>query len=119
MNIREVLRQTVSSIAAHKLRSFLTMFGIIWGITSVILLVGLGKEKDFTLDRVRQVAGQAATRVRELGLKTFSSVVLGAGLSAIDDEAAAQALTEGVLKGIDGAGIAHTAVDLCRGRARR
>ena len=43
MNIREVLRQTASSIAAHKLRSFLTMFGIIWGITSVILLVGLGK----------------------------------------------------------------------------
>jgi putative ABC transport system permease protein len=43
LNIREVLRQTSSSIAAHKLRSFLTMFGIIWGITSVILLVGLGK----------------------------------------------------------------------------
>jgi ABC-type antimicrobial peptide transport system permease subunit len=30
-------------MTAHKLRSFLTMFGIIWGITSVILLVGLGK----------------------------------------------------------------------------
>jgi putative ABC transport system permease protein len=30
-------------MGAHKLRSFLTMFGIIWGITSVILLVGLGK----------------------------------------------------------------------------
>ena len=43
MNIREVLRQTANSIAAHKLRSFLTMFGIVWGITSVILLVGLGK----------------------------------------------------------------------------
>jgi putative ABC transport system permease protein len=43
LNIREVLRQTTGSIAAHKLRSFLTMFGIIWGITSVILLVGLGK----------------------------------------------------------------------------
>jgi putative ABC transport system permease protein len=43
LNIREVLRQTVASIATHKLRSFLTMFGIIWGITSVILLVGLGK----------------------------------------------------------------------------
>jgi putative ABC transport system permease protein len=43
LNIREVLRQTASSIAAHKLRSFLTMFGIVWGITSVILLVGLGK----------------------------------------------------------------------------
>ena len=43
MNIQEVLRQTASSMAAHKLRSFLTMFGIIWGITSVILLVGLGR----------------------------------------------------------------------------
>jgi hypothetical protein len=43
LNIREVFRQTASSIAAHKLRSFLTMFGIIWGITSVILLVGLGR----------------------------------------------------------------------------
>jgi len=43
LNILEVLRQTAGSIAAHKLRSFLTMFGIIWGITSVILLVGLGK----------------------------------------------------------------------------
>jgi putative ABC transport system permease protein len=43
LNIREVIRQTAASVAAHKLRSFLTMFGIIWGITSVILLVGLGK----------------------------------------------------------------------------
>src|SRR3954469_29098 len=43
MNLKELFRQTLSSIAAHKLRSFLTMFGIIWGIASVILLVGLGK----------------------------------------------------------------------------
>jgi putative ABC transport system permease protein len=42
MNLREIIRQTFSSIMAHKLRSFLTMFGIIWGIASVILLVGLG-----------------------------------------------------------------------------
>jgi putative ABC transport system permease protein len=43
MNLVEVLRQTLGSIAAHKMRSFLTMFGIIWGIVSVILLVGLGR----------------------------------------------------------------------------
>lgn len=42
MNLLEILRQTLASIAAHKMRSFLTMFGIIWGIASVILLVGLG-----------------------------------------------------------------------------
>jgi putative ABC transport system permease protein len=53
LNIREVLRQTATSIAAHKLRSFLTMFGIIWGITSVILLVGLGK--GFSRDQKEQL----------------------------------------------------------------
>ena len=43
MSFREVLKQTLATLRAHKLRSFLTMFGIIWGIASVILLVGLGK----------------------------------------------------------------------------
>jgi putative ABC transport system permease protein len=43
MNLRETLRQTISTFRANKLRSFLTMFGIIWGISSVIILVGLGK----------------------------------------------------------------------------
>jgi ABC-type antimicrobial peptide transport system permease subunit len=43
MNISELFRQTFNSIFAHEMRSFLTMFGIIWGIASVILLVGLGR----------------------------------------------------------------------------
>lgn len=42
MPIREIFRQTLSALWENKLRSFLTMFGIVWGITSVILLVGLG-----------------------------------------------------------------------------
>jgi putative ABC transport system permease protein len=42
MPILEIFRQTLSALWEAKLRSFLTMFGIIWGITSVILLVGLG-----------------------------------------------------------------------------
>ena len=42
MPIFEIFKQTISALWATKLRSFLTMFGIIWGISSVILLVGLG-----------------------------------------------------------------------------
>lgn len=42
MNLSEIFRQTLATLRAHKLRSFLTMFGIVWGIASVILLVGLG-----------------------------------------------------------------------------
>lgn len=43
MNIVEIMRQVLATFRAHKMRSFLTMFGIIWGIASVILLVGLGQ----------------------------------------------------------------------------
>jgi len=42
MNLREIAKQTLATLRAHKMRSFLTMFGIIWGIASVIILVGLG-----------------------------------------------------------------------------
>ena len=42
MPFREILKQTLAALWESKLRSFLTMFGILWGIVSVILLVGLG-----------------------------------------------------------------------------
>ena len=42
MNLIEILRQTIATFRAHKMRIFLTMFGIVWGISSVIILVGLG-----------------------------------------------------------------------------
>src|SRR5262245_44073741 len=36
--MNELLTQTWSNLMAHKLRSFLTMFGIIWGAISIVLL---------------------------------------------------------------------------------
>src|ERR1700741_3983614 len=39
----DILRQMLRSLWAHKLRSFLTMFGIAWGVGSLLLLVGLGE----------------------------------------------------------------------------
>ena len=41
--ILDIFRQTLSTLWAHKLRSFLTMFGIAWGVGSLLLLVGLGE----------------------------------------------------------------------------
>ena len=35
--------QTLRTLWAHKLRSFLTMFGIAWGVGSLLLLVGVGE----------------------------------------------------------------------------
>ena len=39
----DILGQTLHTLWAHKLRSFLTMFGIAWGVGSLLLLVGLGE----------------------------------------------------------------------------
>ena len=39
----DVLRQVFDSIWGHRLRSFLTMFGIAWGVASLLLLIGLGE----------------------------------------------------------------------------
>src|SRR5579864_6593278 len=36
-------RQVLAAMWAHKLRSFLTMFGIAWGVGSLLLLIGLGE----------------------------------------------------------------------------
>jgi putative ABC transport system permease protein len=38
-----VFAQIFGTLWAHKLRSFLTMFGIAWGVGSLLLLVGLGE----------------------------------------------------------------------------
>ena len=39
----DVFGEILSTLWAHKLRSFLTMFGIAWGVGSLLLLVGLGE----------------------------------------------------------------------------
>jgi putative ABC transport system permease protein len=41
--MREVLAQVVSNLRANKLRSFLTMFGILWGVISVVVLSATGE----------------------------------------------------------------------------
>jgi putative ABC transport system permease protein len=53
MTLREILRQAFSTFRAHKMRTFLTMFGIVWGIASVILLVGLGR--GFSVDQKKHM----------------------------------------------------------------
>jgi putative ABC transport system permease protein len=41
--LADSFRQVLAAMWAHKLRSFLTMFGIAWGVGSLLLLVGLGE----------------------------------------------------------------------------
>jgi putative ABC transport system permease protein len=41
--LQDIFAQTLRTLWAHKLRSFLTMFGIAWGVGSLLLLFGVGE----------------------------------------------------------------------------
>src|SRR5271169_5837557 len=72
MNLLEITRQTSATFKAHKMRVFLTMFGIVWGIASVILLVGLGR--GFSVDQKKRMETLGKDLVIIWGGRTSSQV---------------------------------------------
>jgi len=56
--MREVLAQVISNLRANKLRSFLTMFGILWGVISVVVLSATGEGFRQGNQRVLQELGK-------------------------------------------------------------
>ena len=65
-----------------------------------VIVVGLGKVADFSVDRVRQAAAMAARKARDLGCTSIASTAHGAGTGQIDPALAAQAVVEGTLLGL-------------------
>src|SRR5215831_9708836 len=43
MVLSDLIRDVIRTLWAHKLRTFLTMFGIAWGIVSIVLMVAAGE----------------------------------------------------------------------------
>ncbi len=62
-----------------------------------LLLAGLGKRGDFTLNRLRQAVGKAAPALRAVGARDFAIAVDELGL---DSEEIGQAVAEGSLLGL-------------------
>jgi putative ABC transport system permease protein len=72
MTLSEILRQALATFRAHKMRTFLTMFGIVWGIASVIILVGLGR--GFSVDQKKHMQSLGKDLVILWGGRTSSQV---------------------------------------------
>jgi putative ABC transport system permease protein len=58
MSFRDLLRDTFHTLAAHKLRTALTMFGITWGIISITVMVAAGEGFRVGFERAKAEFGR-------------------------------------------------------------
>ncbi|HSB78248.1 MAG TPA: leucyl aminopeptidase [Candidatus Methylomirabilis sp.] len=65
-----------------------------------VLVAGLGKREEFTLDRVRVISAEAARSLRKIGARRIGSIVHGTGAGGFNAAHAAQAVIEGTLLGL-------------------
>lgn len=62
--MQEALRQSLQNLRTNKLRSFLTMFGIMWGVISIVILSALGEGFQRGNQAVLQELGKNVVIVR-------------------------------------------------------
>jgi leucyl aminopeptidase len=66
----------------------------------IVAVAGLGKQSDFTPDKLRALAAEFCRSLRRLNCRRIATIVHGAGTGEIDPELASQAITEGSLLGL-------------------
>ena len=74
MPFLEALKLAISAILSHKLRSFLTLLGVIFGVATVIVVVSLVEGFNAYVDEKIADIGTNAFAVRKYSIDDFSSV---------------------------------------------
>ena len=89
-------------LSANDLRGKLNEVIVIYSRGAIpaprVIVVGLGKVEELSLDRIRQASATGAKKARELGCKEIASTVFGA--SSVEPALASQAMVEGALLGL-------------------
>ncbi len=65
-----------------------------------VLVAGLGKPAEFSVDRVRDLSADIARRLRAARVRRFATITHGAGIARLDPRACAQAIAEGTILGL-------------------
>jgi leucyl aminopeptidase len=65
-----------------------------------VLVAGLGKSGEFTVDKVRDLSADVARFMRGKRVADFATITHGAGIAGLDAGACAQAIAEGALLGL-------------------
>jgi putative ABC transport system permease protein len=74
MSFLEVIRLAIDSLSSHKLRSFLTLLGIIFGVATVILVVSVIEGFNAYVDEKIANIGTNAFSIQKFSIDDFSSV---------------------------------------------
>ena len=74
MSFYEALKLAFASILSHKLRSFLTLLGVIFGVATVIVVVSLIEGFNAYVDEKIANIGTNAFSVQRFSIEDFSSV---------------------------------------------
>ncbi len=74
MSFLEVLKISLESLRSHKLRSFLTLLGIIFGVATVIVVVSLIEGFNAYVDEKIANIGTNAFSVQKFSIEDFSSL---------------------------------------------
>ncbi len=65
-----------------------------------VLVAGLGKPEEFTVNRVRELSANIARFVRSRRIESCATITHGAGIAGLDAAACAQAIAEGAILGL-------------------
>ena len=65
-----------------------------------IIVVGLGKKKELTINKIRGAVAETCRYLRSKGVTSVASTAQGVGINSITTEDAVQAMTEGALLGL-------------------
>ena len=74
MSLVEALRLSITAILAHKLRSFLTLLGVIFGVATVIVVVSLIEGFNKYVDEKIANIGTNAFSIQQYSIEDFSSL---------------------------------------------
>jgi leucyl aminopeptidase len=66
----------------------------------IVAIAGLGRQQDFTVDKVRGATGESCRALRKFNCHKIATILHGTGIGGIELEASAEAIAEGALLGL-------------------
>ncbi|HIE16565.1 MAG TPA: leucyl aminopeptidase [Dehalococcoidia bacterium] len=103
--VDKALDGTITALIANgEIKGKLNQINIIHSLgklpARIVAVAGLGKQPEFTLDRIRSVSAEFCRALRKLSCRRIATIVHGGGIGGIEPELAAQAINEGCILGL-------------------